>query len=98
MLALLAVTVGVNFLHIGSWNVVIAMLVSGTKGFLIVWLFMEVRDSRPMIWLFASAGLVWLVLMFMFMLSDYYTRGWVRPDWRAGTNGSNAVQFAPPGR
>ena len=98
LLGLLALTVGVNFLHIGSWNVMFAMLISVAKGALIVLLFMEARDSRPIIWLFASAGVIWLLFMFILMFCDYSTRSWVPPDWRAGANGSNAVQFAPLGR
>jgi len=43
---------------------------------LILLFFMHLRDSKPIIWVFAGAGFFWLGIMFALALSDYLTRGW----------------------
>jgi cytochrome c oxidase subunit 4 len=96
LMLLLVLTVGANFLEMGPFNVAVAMFISVAKALLIVLFFMEVRASRPMIWLAASAGFVWLMLMLVMMLSDYETRPWIGPDWRDGNAGTNHVEFATP--
>ena len=95
LMALLALTVGANFVNLGPFNVAVAMLIAVAKAALIILFFMEVRYSHPMVWLFAAAGFLWLVLMLVMMLSDYTTRSWIGPDWRDATGGKNHVEFAP---
>ena len=70
------------------------MLISGAKGLLIALFFMEVRYSRPIVWLFAAAGMIWFTIMLLLIFSDYSTRSWISPGWTAGVNGSNHVEFA----
>ena len=77
-------------------NRLIALLVSVCQGLLVILFFMEGRYSRPMVWLFATAGFLWLVLMLIITLSDYHTRSWIGPDWRDATGGRNHVEFAAP--
>ena len=96
LMALLALTVGANLVDLGPFNLLIALLVSVCKGLLIILFFMEVRYSHPLVWLFATAGFLWLVLMLIMTLSDYYTRSWIGPDWRDATGGRNHVEFAAP--
>ena len=95
LLVLLALTVGANFLPLGPFSVAVALGISAVKTMLIILFFMEVRYSPPIVWLFAAAGFVWLMLLLIFSLSDYATRGWNSADWRAGTNGMNHVEFTP---
>ena len=96
LMALLALTVGANFLNLGPFNVVVAMLIAAAKAGLIILFFMEVRYSHPIVWVFATAGFLWLLLMFVMMMSDYSTRSWIGPDWRNATDGKNHVEFAQP--
>lgn len=93
LLALLALTVGANFLNLGPFGVVVALGIAVAKAALIVLFFMEVRYSHPMVWLFATAGLVWLLILLVLSMADYSTRRWSGPDWRNGTNGVNHVEF-----
>ncbi len=93
LLGLLALTIGANFCHFGSFSLGIAMLISFAKALLIALFFMEVRYSRPIVWVFAAAGLIWLAVMLLLVFSDYATRSWMGPDWTAGVGGSNHVEF-----
>jgi caa(3)-type oxidase subunit IV len=43
---------------------------------LLVLIFMEVRYQHGLTRVFVGAGLVWLFLMFLLTLNDYFTRSW----------------------
>lgn len=96
LLLLLVLTVGANFINLGPFNVAAALIISITKAALIILFFMEVRYSKPLVWLFASAGFVWLLLLLIFTETDYQTRGWSAQNWRGGTNGQDHIEFNNP--
>ena len=98
LMALLALTVGVSFLNLGPFNVAAALGISILKALLIMMIFMEVRYSHPIVWLFAGASFLWLLIMVTLTVSDYFTRGWAEPDWKKGTGPTNHVEFATPAR
>ena len=97
LLLLLVLTVGANFVNLGPFNVAVALAISIAKAALIILFFMEVRYSSPMVWLFATAGFVWLLLLLIFTQSDYQTRAWSGQNWRGGTNGQDHIEFHNPG-
>lgn len=74
LLGLLALTWGFAYLNLGSWNPVIALSVAFAKAFLIALFFMHLRGSRSILYLAALGGLVWLIILIGFALSDYMTR------------------------
>jgi cytochrome c oxidase subunit IV len=76
LLGLLALTISAAYLNLGAFNTILAMLISAAKTALIVVFFMNLRYSRPLVWVCAAAGLFWLGIMFVLALSDYLTRGW----------------------
>jgi cytochrome c oxidase subunit 4 len=76
LLGFLALTIGVAYVNLGPLNTIVAMTISAAKGALIILFFMQVRYSKPLIWLCAGAGLFWLGIMIFLALSDYMTRGW----------------------
>ena len=96
LLLLLVLTVGANLVNLGPFNVAVALAISVAKAALILLFFMEVRYSTPIVWLFATAGFVWLLLLLIFSLSDYQTRGWSAQNWRGGTNGQDHIEFNNP--
>ncbi len=96
LMGLLVLTVAANFINLGPFNVVVAMLISIAKGSLIVLFFMEVRYSHPIVWLFAAGSFLWLLLLLLFTMSDYTTRGWTGLEWRNETRGSNHLEFHQP--
>jgi cytochrome c oxidase subunit 4 len=74
LMILLAATVGAAFIHLGSFNIVLAMIIAVTKAALVVWIFMHVKYGGRLVWIFAVAAFIWLGIMFTITFSDYMTR------------------------
>ena len=64
--------------HIGSreinLNTIIAMTIAITKATFVVLYFMHVRYHSKLVWIFAGAGFLWLLILFTLTLADYTTR------------------------
>jgi cytochrome c oxidase subunit 4 len=60
-------------------NTVVAMTIAVLKATLVVLYFMHVRYSSRLTWVVIASGLIWLGILFALTLSDYLTRGWLRP-------------------
>lgn len=69
-----AITVWVAFQDFGFLNTFVAVTIAVIKATMVVLYFMHVRYSNRLIWVFAGAGFVWLIIMFSFTLSDTLTR------------------------
>ena len=96
LLGLLLLTVVAMFIEMGPLNVVVSLEISAAKGLLIILFFMEVRYSHPIVWLFAGASFLWLLLLLIFTMSDYASRSWTHMEWRNSTQGSNHLEFQKP--
>lgn len=72
-----AITVSVAFLNLGPFNDVIAMTVACTKTLLVVLYFMHLRYSPNLTKLVAAAGFLWLGILIVLTISDFWTRGWL---------------------
>jgi cytochrome c oxidase subunit 4 len=57
--------------------VIIAMTIAVVKATLVVLYFMHVRYSARLIWVVFTSALFWLVILFAFTFSDYWTREWL---------------------
>ncbi len=77
LMVLLAATVGVAYVYLGEFNIIVAMLIALVKAALVVMYFMHVKYSSKLVWLFAGAGFLWLILLFGITFSDYFTRHWI---------------------
>lgn len=73
----LAATVAVAYVPLGSWNLVVALLIAFTKATLVVLIFMHVLNSPRLTWIAVFAGLIWLAIMLSLMMADYMTRSWL---------------------
>jgi cytochrome c oxidase subunit 4 len=71
---LLALTVAVFSFDLGPYNIVAALVIAVLKAVLVVLFFMHVKYSSRLVWLFATGGVFWLLILFMFTLSDFLTR------------------------
>ena len=77
LLVLLGVTVAVAFVDLGaSGNLLLALTIATIKALVIGAFFMHLRHSDSLVWVFAAAGFVWLVILLVHMASDYVARGW----------------------
>jgi cytochrome c oxidase subunit 4 len=69
-----ALTVAVAFQDLGPMNTVVALTIAGVKAMLVVLWFMHLKYSSRLTWVFAAAGLAWLVLMIGLTMADFETR------------------------
>jgi cytochrome c oxidase subunit 4 len=77
LITLTVTTVAVSKLDLGEYNFIAAMTIAVIKGTLVVLFFMHVRQASKMTKLFVAAGFFWMAIMFVFVLSDYFSRGWL---------------------
>jgi cytochrome c oxidase subunit 4 len=77
LMALLAATVLIAYIHLGKLNVIAALTIAVIKAVLIILYFMHVRYSSRLLWIFVCAGVFWLGIMFALSFSDFLTRGWL---------------------
>lgn len=76
LMFLTVVTVAVSMVDLGALNTTVAIGIALLKAFLVVAFFMHLKYSARILWLFAGAGLVWLVIMLTMVMTDYGSRGW----------------------
>jgi cytochrome c oxidase subunit 4 len=73
----LAVTVGVAFIPLGAANVFAALGIAAAKAALVVIFFMHIGTSPRLNRIVVGAGLVWLSILLVVIMSDYLTRDWI---------------------
>lgn len=77
LLVLLFLTWGVAEFNLGRWNIVAALTVAVVKMLFVILIFMHVRYSPSLTWIFAAAGFFWLFIMIALTIGDYLTRSGV---------------------
>lgn len=76
LLAFTAVTIWVAFMDLGFLNTIVALFIAVFKATLVVLYFMHVRYGSRLTWVFVTAGVLWLIILLLFLMSDYASRGW----------------------
>jgi cytochrome c oxidase subunit 4 len=75
LLLLTIATAGAAFVDLGGeLNSIVALTIALVKTLLVLLFFMHVRYSSRLTWVFAGAGLFWLLIMMSLTLSDVLTR------------------------
>jgi cytochrome c oxidase subunit 4 len=74
LMVLLAATVGAAFINLGPLNFPVTMIIAIAKAIMIALIFMHVRYNERLIWVFAGAAFLWLLILFAFSMNDYNTR------------------------
>ncbi len=74
LIALTLLTAGVAYLDFGRLNVAIALTIAIVKALLVMVVFMHLNHSSQLVRIFAATGIFWLLILFTFTLSDYFTR------------------------
>jgi cytochrome c oxidase subunit IV len=77
LMVLLVATVGAAFINLGAFNFTLTMIIAVAKAVMILLIFMHVRYSERLIWVFSSAAFLWLAILITLSLNDYFTRGWL---------------------
>jgi cytochrome c oxidase subunit 4 len=75
LIMLTITTTAVAFVDLGGqWNTAAALAIAVIKALLVILFFMHVLYSRPLTWVFVSAGFFWLLILFTLTLADYFMR------------------------
>lgn len=70
----------IAFIDLGMWNPIVALTIACTKATLVILFFMHVRYSSKQTMITIAAGFFWLLIMITLDLSDYLTRGIIKPQ------------------
>ena len=74
LFALLALTTTFAFLPLGSLNLPIALAIAMAKALLVLWFFMELKNSTGLTRAFAAAAFFWLLILIVLTWTDYSHR------------------------
>jgi cytochrome c oxidase subunit 4 len=72
--ALLALTVTMSYVPLGTGNAVVALSIAFLKAGIVAAVFMELRHRGPRTFIFAGSGLFWLGILLWLALMDFLTR------------------------
>lgn len=75
LLALTGITVTVSFIHLGGWNVVVALLIASIKGSLVALFFMHLYYDKKIYSIVFSMGLLFLSIFIALTMFDTLRRG-----------------------
>ncbi|MGE5443997.1 MAG: cytochrome C oxidase subunit IV family protein [Ignavibacteriales bacterium] len=75
LMVLLFATTGFAYIDLGPLSPVIALFIAACKALLVILYFMHVRYSSRLTWIFAGAGVTWLMILIGLTLSDFISRG-----------------------
>ena len=80
LLLLTLATAGAAFIDLGGeLNSIVALTIALIKAVLVLLFFMHLRYSSRLTWVFASAGLFWLLILVTLTISDVLTREAISP-------------------
>ena len=74
LMILLLLTLAMAYVPMGKLSPAIGIVIAAIKAGLVVLLFMELADARPLIRLAAMAGIVFLAALFLLTLADVLSR------------------------
>lgn len=66
-----------EYIDVGPWNIVIALIIAFTKMSLVIYFFMHVKFNDTLTRLFVAGGFFWLLILIALTLGDYESRGWL---------------------
>jgi len=69
----------VAFIDLGPLNPVIALTIACTKATLVILFFMHIWYSSTLTKITIAAGVFWLLILITLSLTDYLTRGIIKP-------------------
>ena len=92
-----AITVVAAKFDLGLFNTPIALAIAGTKAFMVMYIFMELRSASPLTRMAALSGVVFLAIMLIMIGQDYGARHYMPYPTNWGKTLPNAPEGqAPP--
>ncbi len=89
---LTAITVAVSLIHLGSWNIIIALSVAGVKAILVALFYMHLRYDKKIFLIIFGVAVLFLVVFISITLIDSMSRGEINPEDK-GDIEKNAVIY-----
>jgi cytochrome c oxidase subunit IV len=77
LLALTIVTTVVAFFDLGRLSTIVALAIACTKMMLVALFFMHIRHSTRLTKLVVVGGLLWLAILLLMTMTDFWTRLWL---------------------
>ncbi len=74
LIALTLLTVGMAFVELHEWHLIVGLAIAGVKATLVGLFFMHMLHSGRLVWLAVGAGLFWIAILMGLTLSDYLSR------------------------
>jgi cytochrome c oxidase subunit IV len=74
LLALLAATVGAVYIHLGPFNIVLALAIAIVKAILVILFFMHVKEAPRLVWIYAFLGFFFTCHLLIGTVGDVVTR------------------------
>ena len=65
-----------EYVDIGPWNIVVALLIACTKMSLVIYFFMHVKFNDALTKLFVVGGFIFFIILIALTLADYKSRSW----------------------
>jgi cytochrome c oxidase subunit 4 len=93
LLLLAGVSMLSAYLGLGVWGPVVQFGIAAIQVSIIAILFMRLKGPPSLKWIFAGAGIFWLMFLFGLSMTDYTTRnGWpaIQPSLVRGSAGPTA--------
>lgn len=83
---LTGITVAVSLIHLGSWNIVIALSVAGIKASLVALIYMHLRYDKKIFVIIFLVALLFLVVFISITMIDSMSRGEINPEDKGPIN------------
>jgi cytochrome c oxidase subunit 4 len=74
LMGFLGLTIGASYLLTGASSVVAGLGIAAGKAALVFWFFMQLKEEKGLIRVFALGALVWLGILLTFTAIDYAAR------------------------
>ncbi len=75
LLVLTGSNIGLAFVDLGRFNVIVAVVIAVCQATLAALYFMDLRDSSRLTWLVASVAVAWLIILITATIADVLMRG-----------------------
>ena len=75
LLVLTALTIGVSQIHLGPWNIVVALAIAAIKATLVAFFFMHLFYDNKFYFLVLTIGILFLAIFIGFTMIDTMRRG-----------------------